>query len=185
MKIGIYCCLIADILTKKNTEMFIEWSSTKHTIFVVTSLFDWLPWQPKGKIYEKNIEKINSSEAVLGIKLKLCRIVSNISIYKNYFYCRCSSTLLWQLKVSIDLQWEKWKLRFIAISLQIFWQKFYRNVCWVALNQAYHFKLNLWIWLVTMATERLNLQKKNIKRSTPQIVGSPLHEKNSSDGKNE
>ena len=40
------------------------------------------------------------------------------------------------LKVSIDLQWEKWKLRFIAIWLQIFWQKFYRNVCWVVLCKA-------------------------------------------------
>ena len=37
-----------------------------------------------------------------------------------------------------DLQWEKWNLRFIAISLQIFWQKFYRNICWVVLYQVYH-----------------------------------------------
>ena len=28
--------------------------------------------------------------------------------------------------VNIDLQWEKWKLAFIATSLQTFWQKFYR-----------------------------------------------------------
>ena len=32
----------------------------------------------------KNIKK-SSSEAVYGIKLKLCRIVSNISLYKNCF----------------------------------------------------------------------------------------------------
>ena len=35
--------------------------------------------------------------------------------------------LLWQLKVSIDLWWEMWKLAFTAFSLQICWQKFYRN----------------------------------------------------------
>ena len=28
MKIGIYCCLIADIFTKVFLEMFVEWSST-------------------------------------------------------------------------------------------------------------------------------------------------------------
>ena len=37
MKIDIYCYLIADILKKKeeeNTEMFLEWSSTKHTFLL-------------------------------------------------------------------------------------------------------------------------------------------------------
>ena len=52
------------------------------------------------------------------------------------------------LKVSIDLQLEKWKLNFIAISLQIFWQKFYGNVCWVVLHQTYHFSPNLSRWLL-------------------------------------
>ena len=43
----------------------------------------------------KNIKKINSSEAIRGIKLKVCRIVYNISLYKNIvFYCRCLSTLV-------------------------------------------------------------------------------------------
>ena len=34
MKIGNYFYLIADFLAKKKSEMFIEWSSTKHIIFV-------------------------------------------------------------------------------------------------------------------------------------------------------
>ena len=38
----------------------------------------------KGK-FSKKYSKINSSEAVWGIKLKLCRIVSNNSLYKNCF----------------------------------------------------------------------------------------------------
>ena len=36
--------------------MFRERSSIKHSLFAVTSLFDWfdwLQWQPKGKICEK------------------------------------------------------------------------------------------------------------------------------------
>ena len=51
----------------------------------------------------------------------------------KHFGCYCN------LKVSIDLQWEKWKLRFIAISLQIFWQKFYRNVPGIVLYKPYEF----------------------------------------------
>ena len=42
MKIGIYCDFIADILTKVFLEMFDEWSSTKHVLFVQTFQFDWL-----------------------------------------------------------------------------------------------------------------------------------------------
>ena len=47
--------------------------------------------------------------------------------------------LLWQLKFPVTYNG---KMRFIAIPLQIFWQKFYRNVCWVVLHQAYHFSSN-------------------------------------------
>ena len=53
MKISIYCYLIADFFYKTFTEMFFEWFSTKHTFFILTSEFDWLPWQPIGKICEK------------------------------------------------------------------------------------------------------------------------------------
>ena len=60
----------------------------------------------------KNIKKLNSSEAVWGIKLKLCSIVYNISLYKKIaFYCRYSSTLVamaieifhWLGKVKIEI----------------------------------------------------------------------------------
>ena len=34
---------------------------------------------------------------------------------------------------------KKWKLGFTAISLQMFWQKFYRNVPWVVLYKTYLF----------------------------------------------
>ena len=58
--------------------------------------------------------------------------------------------------VSIDLQWGKWKLAFIAISTQIFSQKFFRNISWVVLHQTITLSQNLSIWLVVMATKRLN-----------------------------
>ena len=39
--------------------------------------------------------KINSSEAICGIKLKLCRNVHSISFYKSVvFYCCCICTLV-------------------------------------------------------------------------------------------
>ena len=59
---------------------------------------------------------------------------------------------------------KKWKLAFTAISLQIFWQNFYRNVPWVVLYKTYIFCCNLLIWIVTMATKRQNL-RKNIQKS--------------------
>ena len=38
---------------------------------------------------------MNSSEAILRvIKLKLCRLILNISLYKKIFYCHCLSTLV-------------------------------------------------------------------------------------------
>ena len=101
-----------------------------------------------------------------GIKLKLCRIVSNNSLYKLLFFIAVSQAfwLLWQLKVSIDLQWEKWKLRFIAISLQIFWQKFCRNVCWVVLHQAYHFRPNLSVYCLPIGNRNVKFPKKYLKK---------------------
>ena len=42
----------------------------------------------------KNINKNFSSEAMRGMKLKLCRNDHNISLYKKCFYCRCSCTFV-------------------------------------------------------------------------------------------
>ena len=141
----------------------------------------------KGLICEK-YWKIFSSEAIRGIKLKLCRNVRNISL-AFFIAVVLVLSLLWQLKFSIDLKWKKWNLEFIAISLQIFWQHVYRNVPWVVVYETCHFCPNVslqifwqhvyrnvpsvvvyetchfcptvWIWLVAMETERLNLRKSS------------------------
>ena len=65
-------------------------------------------------------------------------------------------------------------MAFIAISLQIFWQKFYRNVPWVVFYQPYEFCPNRWIWLVAMATETLNFRKKYSKIFLEAIKGMKL-----------
>ena len=53
----------------------------------------------------KYFKKINSSEAIRAIKLKLLRNVHSISLYKNSAFIADAYALwlLWQLKVSIDL----------------------------------------------------------------------------------
>ena len=53
-RIDIDCYITADILTKVILEMFVEWSSTKHILFVLTSQFDWLSWQKAE--FAKNIQ---------------------------------------------------------------------------------------------------------------------------------
>ena len=82
--------------------MFVEWSSTKHKLFVQTSQVASLLWQPKAKFAKK--KKINSSEAILGIKLKLCRNVHSVSPYKKIVFIAAAYALwlLWHLRVSID-----------------------------------------------------------------------------------
>ena len=92
-------------------------------------------WKKYSKIFSEAQDKLN-----------LCINVHDISLYINYiFYCCCPCA-------------------FIAISvlLQIFWQKFYRNVSGVVLYQPYEFCPNHWFWLVAMATERLNFLACNI-----------------------
>ena len=52
----------------------------------------------------KNIQKINSSETAWGIKLKLFRIVSNNSLYKNIeIYCFLTADIL--IKVLQKCSW--------------------------------------------------------------------------------
>ena len=104
---------------KRFAEMFVGWSSTKHIIWDQTSQFDW---QANVKFAKKCL-KITSSEAIRGIKLKLGRIVYNISL----FCCRCLSTLVAMATLNVYrlIKWRKWQLAFIAILLQIFWQSFF------------------------------------------------------------
>ena len=91
---------------------------------------------------------------------------------KILFFIAIAQTLwlLWQLKVSIDLLWEKWKLAFISVLPQIFWPKFYRDVSGVVLYKPYEFCPNCWFWLVAMATEMLNFRKKYSKIFFSEVI---------------
>ena len=66
-----------------------------------------------------------------------------------HFYCHCLCAFVAMATKAFSFAYNgKWKLAFIAISLQIFWQEFYRNVPWVVLYQTYYFCPNLWIFLI-------------------------------------
>ena len=60
------------------------------------------------------------------------------------YYCFCPSSIRPACYGSLYLpstynEKTKWKLEVTAVSLQIFWQNFYRNVCWVILYLTYLF----------------------------------------------
>ena len=99
VKIGIYCYLIADILTKVFRKYLLSGLLPNIYFFVQ---FDWLSWQSKTNFWEK-IFKINSLEAMWKIKLKLCRNVHSTNLCKTIvvvcFYFGCYGNL----KFSINL----------------------------------------------------------------------------------
>ena len=72
-------------------------------------------------------------------------------------------------KFAIDLWWGKMKIGIHCYVIADILTNFYRNVPWVAHYQTYHYCWNRLIWLVAMATERLNLQKC-ITKSSPQNI---------------
>ena len=52
--------------------------------------FDWLHGNRKVKFSKKKKKKIFFSKSIMGMKLKLCINIHDISLYINYiFYCRC------------------------------------------------------------------------------------------------
>ena len=85
-------------------------------------------------VREKKKTLKNLLRSIWGMKLKLCIHVHDSSLYINYVLCCCCPCAF----VAIGL-WEKWKLAFISVLLQTFWQKFYRNVLRVVLYQPYKF----------------------------------------------
>ena len=107
MKIGIHCYLTADILTKVLQKCVFS-GPIQNIPFCCYHLISLVTMATKRQTLQK---KINSSEAVWGIKLKPCRIVSNNSLCKkeSFIFIAVAQALwlLWQIKVSIDLQWEK------------------------------------------------------------------------------
>ena len=97
--------------------------------FVLILYFDWLQGPHIGQNFEKH-SKIFFSETVKGIKPVLCIHVPDSGLYIIcVFYSRQIRTVVaMATKVSIDLQWEKWKSAIFPLKLQTFEFCFCRNV---------------------------------------------------------
>ena len=91
VKVGLYCYLIADILTKVLQRFSL--SSPQPNVLILSKLQNWIGchdnWKNK---FVKKYSKIISSEAIRGLKLKICRNAHNISFYRKvlfYYLCSC------------------------------------------------------------------------------------------------
>ena len=89
VEIGIYFCVTADILKTfyRNVSGVVIYQPYKfcpnHWFWLVSMATERLNFQ-------KKYSKLFFSEAIRGVKLKLCLNVHEISLYINYiFYCRC------------------------------------------------------------------------------------------------
>ena len=151
-----YIKIIALIINLDETNPFeIDKCKSKNPMVLSYQTYYFCPnlWIWQAKFEKKIYKKIFSSEAIRGIKLKLSRMFITLAFTEMAFFFIVVVhvlSLLWHFKVSIDLQWEKWKF---TSSLPMFWQKFYRNVPWVVLYETYCLCPNVWIWLVAMASE--------------------------------
>ena len=108
VEIGIYFHVTADILTKVLLKCF--WSSPLSTIWILSKslILTGGYGNRKAKFSKKTTtkhSKIFFSEAIWGMKLKLCINVYDISLYIKCVFIAVAHVflLLWQLKVSIDL----------------------------------------------------------------------------------
>ena len=109
VEIGIYFCVTANILTKVLLKCF--WSTPLSTIWILSKslILTGGYGNRKAKFSRKKTttehSKIFFSEAIWGMKLKLWINVYDISLYIKCVFIAVAHvfSLLWQLKVSIDL----------------------------------------------------------------------------------
>ena len=80
VEIGIHCCLTADILTKVLQRCSL--SSPLRNIGILSKLLNLIGCHGNRKAkFAKKYSKIIFSEAIRGMKLKLCRTVHNIRMF--------------------------------------------------------------------------------------------------------
>ena len=132
MKIDIFCYFTADILTKFFWKCLL--SGPLPNIYFLSKPLNLIGWHgnPKDQ-FAYNIKKINSSEAIWGMKLKLCRNVHSISFYKNiffffFFYCCCICTLVVMATSSFHrLIMGKMKIGFNCWLIADIWTERFKN----------------------------------------------------------
>ena len=104
VEIGIYFCVTADILTKVLQKC--SWSRPLPAIRILSKTLILVGCHANRKAkFSKKYSQIFFSEVIRGMKLKLSIHVHDISLYINCVFIIVAYvvSLLWQLKVSIDL----------------------------------------------------------------------------------
>ena len=160
VEIDIHCYLTTDILTKVLQKCSL--SSSLPTIWILSKPLYLIGCNSNlNKKFAKNYSKIFSSEAIRGMKLKFCRNDHNISLYKNYIFIAVALATYSFPRLLM----EKWKEAFISFSLQIFWQKFSRNVPWVVLLQTMNFvQIAEFDWLPDKFAKIFKISSEAIRR---------------------
>ena len=136
------------------------------TYLFYRNLLIWLvTMATKRQNLRKNIQKINSSEAVWGIKLKRCRIICNTNLFKKIVFIAVFKHFGRYGNLKFPLTYngksENWDL------LLSHCRYFDKSVTEMFLEysplQTIWFCPNRWFCLVAMATEMLNFRKQYSK----------------------
>ena len=139
VKVGLYCYLIAAILTKVLQRCSL--SSLLLNIWILSKPLNLIGCHGNSRDkFAKKYSKIISLEALRGMKLKVCRNVHNISLYKNYvfyFHCSCLGFHCYgNLNFPLTCNEKSGSRSLLLSHCRYFDKTFFINVCWVVLHQA-------------------------------------------------
>ena len=130
VEIGIYLCVTADILTKDLQKC--SWISPLPTTWILSKSLILIGCHGNRKAKcSKRYTQLFFSEAIRGMKVKLCINVHDISLYINYIFIVVAHvlSLLWQLsfhrlimeKVETDIYFCVTADIFTKVLLKCFW----------------------------------------------------------------
>ena len=169
VEIGNFCCLTADIWNFFLQKCFL--SSPLRFIWILSKLLNLFGCHGniKGQFLKK-YSKIFSSEAVRGMKLKLCIHVHDISLYINMFYIVIAHvlSLLWQLKSFHRLIIGKVEIGiYFCVTADVL-KKVLQNCFWSCPLPTIWILSKLLILIGCYGNRKAKFLKKNIEKSSSQ-----------------
>ena len=154
VNIGIYCYLTADVWRKVLQKCYL--SSPLPNISFLSKPLNLIGCHGNLKAkFAKKYSKIISSEAIRGIKLKLCRNIYNSThpLQKWCFYCHC---FVFVAMATYSFYWLIFWL--LLLSHCRYFDKSFSEI-FIDWSSTKHILFVQTSWLVVMATKRLNLWK--------------------------
>ena len=133
MKIGLNCYLTANIVTKVLQKCSLR--RPLSNIWILSKPLNLIGCHGNRMATEmlnlrKQYSKIISSEVIRGLKLKLCRTVHNINLYKTCVFIAVAHvlSLLWKLKVSLTYNGKSASRPLLLFHCRYFDRTFFINV---------------------------------------------------------